>query len=228
MMKNKVMYIFSTITVFLFFSTPLQAKDLGVGGSVWEITEQDIRVRMSNDAAKVDWDAKNKEIIDDAGGFLDRQKKWSVPTAETDSKKLVDISQELTEDMMGYEPKEDGTFAKKVIFKKGYRFNPLERMNLDKGFVVINGKSEAQIKWAKSLHESMPGKFVFVSTDGLLSELNNNSEIPFYPVSEWLFVTAGVQRVPAVVGVSESRKDRLTVFEMALPYTVEKVIEAMK
>lgn len=221
--KSKVKYFLVSLIVFANIST---AKDLGIMGNVWDVTEQDFRVRMYEDASKVDWGKINNDLEVNAKGFIDRQKKWGVPVATENKIKLVDISQELTEDLMGYEPQADGSFKQIVLFKKGYRFNPLERMSFYKWFAMFDGNVDAQVEWAKSLHKEMPGRFVFVASDGKLSELNENLDLPVYPVNEWLFVTAGVEKTPAIVGVSKLSATKLTVAEFA-DLSIEQVKKVM-
>lgn len=228
MTKNTVRLKIITLSVIFASGAAYAGVNLGVKGETWPIAEQDLRVRMAEDAAKVDWKKINQEMVKDAKGFVDRQAKWDVPPATTDSVKLVDISQELTKDLMGYEAQPDGSLKEKVIFKKGYRFNPLERMAFPRWFAVFSGESKEQVEWAKELERKEPGRFVFMAVDGKISEIIKSSDMAIYPTNPWLFATAGVQRTPAIVGVAESNKTLLTVAEFAPPYSIERTKGAMK
>lgn len=207
------------------------AVDLGVQGSTWEIIEQDIRIRMSEDAAKVDWNKINNGIVDGAKEYVNRPKRWDVAIAQVDKVKLVDISQVLTQDFIVPKPLPGGAVENQVLYPKGYRLNPLDLLppsSFYKSYVIISAESEQQVDWANMLHKNHPGKYLFFTTDGVLDELADDLEMPLYPVDKWFFITAQVTKTPSIVGISKDNPKHLTVAEFAPPYTTEKAREVMK
>lgn len=214
----------------LFLVSHASAVDLGVQGSTWEIVEQDIRVRMSEDAAKVDWEKINDGVVESAREYVNRPTRWDVAVAQVDEIKLVDITQVLTEDFVVPKPLPEGGVENHVLYPKGYRLNPLDLLpvnSINQSYVIFSAESKEQLEWAKKLNKEHPSKFIYFTTDGIMDELTDVG-MAVYPVDKWFFITAQVNKTPSVVGVSSDNPKHLTVAEFAPPYSTEKTSEVIK
>jgi conjugal transfer pilus assembly protein TraW len=101
-----------------------------------------------------------------------------------------------------------------VFARAGDVFNPLEFLNFSKRLVFIDGRSEAQVQWAKDVLRSkgLPVKIILVA--GRPLELGRQWHSPVYFDQGGAIVRRlGLRRVPAVV--SQEGK-RLRVDEVAL------------
>ena len=219
------------LTLYAFFLVSHAfAVDLGVQGSTWEIVEQDIRVRMSEDAAKVDWEKINAGVVDSAREYVNRPTRWDVAVAQVDEVKLVDITQVLTEDFIVPKPLPGGGVENQVLFPKGYRLNPLDLLpasSINQSYVIFSAESKEQLEWAKKLNNEHPSKFIYFTTDGVMDELSGVG-MALYPVDKWFFITAQVNKTPSIVGVSSKNPKQLTVAAFAPPYSTKKASEVIK
>lgn len=219
------------LTLYAFFLVSHAfAVDLGVQGSTWEIVEQDIRVRMSEDAAKVDWKKINDGVVDSAREYVNRPTRWDVAAAQVDAVKLVDITQVLTEDFVVPKPLSGGRVENQVLYPKGYRLNPLDLLpasSINQPYVIFSAESNEQLEWAKKLNKEHPSQYIYFITDGVMDELTDVGMV-LYPVDKWFFITAQVNKTPSIVGVSSDNPKYLTVAEFAPPYSTKKTSEVIK
>ena len=135
-------YRFIIIAAFcVFIVTPawgVVTKDLGVAGRTYPIVEPDILTELQQQAAEIN-PGNNKEKI------VARIKKYQpaglhiLPRATEDKSKMVDMTYTLERNLT------DGDG--KVIYPRGYTFNPLHYVTFSGGLVVINGADPAQVKW---------------------------------------------------------------------------------
>ena len=134
----KLSILFSTIYV-VFGSWPAfgEAKNLGVAGKLYQVVEPDIATELEQQAVE-----KNHVEEDE---FLKRVRTYQpedlhpLPRAIEDRTFLVDMSYTLERDLV------DGNG--KVIYPKGFTFNPLDYVSFPGGLLVIDGDDPSQIKW---------------------------------------------------------------------------------
>ena len=112
-------------------------KDLGVVGETYPVVEPDVVAELKEEAAR-----KNR-FGDNA--FLERMKTYqpedihNLPRATMDRTFLVDMTYTLERDLL------DGDG--KVIYPKGFTFNPLDYVSFSGGMLVIDGSDPTQVRW---------------------------------------------------------------------------------
>lgn len=136
--NRKLSILFSTIYV-VFGAWPAfgEAKHLGVAGKLYQVVEPDIATELEQQAV-----AKNHVEEDE---FLNRVRTYQpedlhpLPRATEDRTFLVDMTYTLDKDLV------DGNG--KVIYPRGFTFNPLDYVSFLGGLLVIDGDDPSQIKW---------------------------------------------------------------------------------
>ncbi len=112
-------------------------KNLGVVGEMYPIVEPDVVAELKEQAAKT------KELSDDE--FREQIKSYQpenlhhLPRATRDRIFLVDMTYTIDRDLL------DGDG--KVIYPRGFTFNPLDYVSFSGGMLVIDGRDPTQVKW---------------------------------------------------------------------------------
>ncbi|MBM9615695.1 hypothetical protein JWJ90_15610 [Desulfobulbus rhabdoformis] len=136
-MNCKISFLFPTIFV-VFGACPAfgVVTNLGVIGDVYQVVEPDI-------AAELQQRAEQNHIEEDE--FLERVKTYQpedlhhLPRATEDRTFLVDTTYTLDHDLV------DGNG--KIIYPRGFTFNPLDYVSFPGGLLVIDWDDPSQIKW---------------------------------------------------------------------------------
>jgi conjugal transfer pilus assembly protein TraW len=129
--------IFSILTFVVLVGGPASGaiKNLGVVGETYPVVEPDVFAELKEEAAR-----KNR-FGDDA--FLERMKTYQpedihhLPRATMDRIFLVDMTYTLDRDLL------DGDG--KVIYPRGFTFNPLDYVSFSGGILVIDGNDPSQL-----------------------------------------------------------------------------------
>ncbi len=117
-MKKSVLAIMFLTGILLAASNVCgEIMDLGTVGRVYPIAEKDCLNEIREKAKKLDWEKIRDESIEMAKNYKP-ENLVKLPKATQDKTFLVDMSYTLGNDI----PDKDG----KIIYHKGYRFNPLE------------------------------------------------------------------------------------------------------
>jgi len=164
-----VKYKLHSFYIFIFLAFPLGAQattELEPAGAVYPVAEPDIRIDIKHKAAQK-WEQqkkKHQEKIDDYQPANLHQ----LPRAEQNRSFAVDMTYTLDRDLTD----KDG----KILYPKGYRFNPLNYMNFTIGLVVIDGDDPVQVSWFKESPYSSNHKMKLLLSGGhaqsMIPELN--------------------------------------------------------
>ncbi len=137
-MNCRISLLFPTIFVVLGVSPAFSTvKNLGVVGEVYQVVEPDLMIELKQQAVE------RSHVEEDA--FLERVKTYQpddlhpLPRAVEDRTFLVDMTYTLDLDLV------DGDG--KVIYPRGFTFNPLEYVSFPGGLLIIDGDDPSQIKW---------------------------------------------------------------------------------
>ena len=135
---NSNSFLLSTVIVVLAVTPALgMIKNLGTVGETYPIVEPDVVVELKEQAAKT------KKLSDDE--FREQMKSYQpedlhhLPRATRDRTFLVDMTYTLDRDLL------DGDG--KVIYPRGFTFNPLDYVSFSGGMLVIDGSDPMQVKW---------------------------------------------------------------------------------
>ncbi len=189
-MKIKVLIV--TMLLLSIFSSPLFAVELGVVGTTYPIIEKNAVTQMKDAAAQVDW-----------GKVLDRKKlekaihdfkpKVTVylPKASRERTRLVDISYTNPDDIRDVHGK--------LLYPKGYTFNPLDYVTFPNTIIVLNGADKDQVKWFKSLPNNTAIKVMLIVTDGSYFDLGEELGRPVFYMSSLIAKRFQLEYVPSII-----------------------------
>lgn len=162
------MNIFIFLAIFISLFGTIQAKDFGIQGQTFKITEENLLAVLGGkncDAStqKLE-DQKTKLIEELLSGKSPFHAVPGLKETEKDSSFLYDPSIEIQEDILDAEGK--------TIFSKGTKVNPLKDTLLEDGLLFFDGDNPKHIDWA----ERQVGEFKWVLVKGnpvKLGEIKN-------------------------------------------------------
>ena len=183
--------IFLSLTALFLVSAPVSGRDLGRYGAVYPIVEPDALAEMKKKAARVDW-----------GKYLDREKMArkireykpkelaKLPAARRERAFLADMSYTLDMDIP------DGKGG--ILYPKGYTFNPLDYVNLERTLVIINGNDKRQVEWFRNSLWNKDMNAMLLLTDGSYYTLGERLKRPVFYADRLLVTRLRLQAVPSV------------------------------
>ena len=202
------------------------AKDYGVQGTVFEIVEKDIRQALVESASEVDWNGVNDGIKAEAKTFLSRLPKRGFRVAEQTNTTWVDPSIVLTADTQAPLQQPDGTYAWKVLFAKGTRVNPLERVRPVTAMFLFDGSQPEQVELLKQVLQREPYRVVPVEAGaGDLSTLSEGLGRPIFHASDAMLARFQIRNLPSLLYPGEGERQLyLGVTAYAQPFSAQTVI----
>ncbi len=159
-MKYKLLSFY----IFIFLANPmgLQAiTELEPAGTVYPVVEPDVRIEMHEKAVQR-WKQKKKQYQENLHTYQPDNLQ-RLPRALRNRSFTVDMTYTLDRDLTGKD--------KKVLYPKGYKFNPLDYMHFTLGLVVIDGSDPAQVKWFKDSPYSSIHKMKLLLSGGYAQSL---------------------------------------------------------
>ncbi|MGA9535833.1 MAG: hypothetical protein WBR24_07975 [Desulfobacterales bacterium] len=152
----------------------VQAKNLGQAGPVYPIIETSVRQRQE----------PNQKRRSQSFAPL------SLPPALVETEQFLDLSYTVPQDITDA----DG----KVLYPKGYRFNPLEHRRF-RTMVVINGSDAKQMDWADSLEDAADPMTRIVITQGDKAAVSLRFKRRVYRLHPQVAQRYRITSVPAIV-----------------------------
>lgn len=148
--------------LFVLIAGKLVAEDLGVIGPTYPIQERDLievmqsrlkHMEQTGELAELQENYKQKVVA----GIERPRPVAGISTSETNKTFYIDPSFILDRDMVD----EHG----RIMFKAGYKVNPLDYAGLSKILVFFNGDDERQVVFVKRFIESadMPVKLILIA-----------------------------------------------------------------
>ena len=178
-------------------------KTLGVVGETYPIVEPDVVAELKEEVAKT-------KLSDDE--FSEQMKSYQpedlhhLPRATMDRTFLVDMTHTLDRDLL------DGDG--KVIYPRGFTFNPLDYVSFSGGMLVIDGSDPMQVKWFTKTHYANNHRIRLLLSGGyaykLIEELKRSVFYLTDEIADRLQLTA----VPSLV-IQQNKK--LQVREFLVP-----------
>jgi len=198
--------IFSILIFVVLVSGPAcgAIKNIGVVGETYPVGEPDVVAELKEEAAK-----KNRFGDDE---FLERMKTYQpedihhLPRATMDRTFLVDMTYTLERDLL------DGDG--KVIYPRGFTFNPLDYVSFSGGILVIDGNDPAQLRWVKKTSYADNHQVRLLLSDGYAYELIKQLKRSVFYLTDEI---AGRMQLSAAPALIIQKGDRLQVREFLVP-----------
>ena len=139
-------------------AAPASAADLGVHGTVWQITEANLLDRIAQELGKAEQDGRLARFNGQVKGQLlsayTSQPALSLARVARPSSRLFDPSLTVLRDIRDHK----GT----LIAAAGTRVNPLDRLPLSATLIFVDGRDEDQLGFALGY----PGRTKIILTGG--------------------------------------------------------------
>ncbi len=175
------------LTLLLFCSANLSAKDFGVFGATFVIQEEDLIVVLQERLAKAK--LEEKQILELQDAFIESVKNpkgKKLPKAIYPRIFEFDPTLCMQEDIKD----QDG----KIIVSKGMQFNPLNSIVLRNGLLFFDGNDKKQLAWAKQLQ----GLWVLTAGNPLEVESRENRPV-YFDQAGYLTSKLKIESLPARV-----------------------------
>lgn len=193
------------VIIYLMTANPLFAafRNLGAAGDTYPVNEPDIMEQFRNGAAG------RAKLLEE----LRRQIKDHRPRdlhhlsrAERNSTFMVDISIIQDENIVDTEGK--------IIYPKGYRFNPLKYITLPGAMVVIDGDDPEQVEWFRKSPYSGDRRVRLLLSGGQAPDLIDKLQRPVFYLTNNIASRLQLGSVPSLV-IQKGKK--IQVQEFYLP-----------
>jgi conjugal transfer pilus assembly protein TraW len=210
------------------FVATAHAKDLGTQGTVWPITEIDIRQLMMESAARADWSAAEDEVKSSAQQYLATLPKrdyTSPPKTRTD---WMDPSVVITSDIQAPIKQADGSYAWQVLAAKGTKANPLVSYRPVTAMLLFDGANEQQLAAVKKVMAIENERIVPTEAGrGDLKKVNEALGRPVFYASDAMLQRFQIKYLPALIYPGYGAQElMLGVTSFAAPYPYEDILTA--
>lgn len=201
------------------------ARDLGVHGTVFEIIEPDFRMAMVASAAQVDWEAIERDRRESVDRYLSEQKNYQLPTAERTTLVWTDMTVTVKEDVRVPVKTASGEYEEQLLYAKGDRVNPLERIMPTQALLLFDGRSAEQAHFAKGVAQVYGvGVALLDTSGGHPGARSEEFQQPVFAPNDWLISRFGVQSVPSLIFPGKPNGEpRIGVLSLAAPYRVDVI-----
>jgi len=204
------------------------AKDYGVQGNLWPITEVDVRQLIIGQAANVDWSKPQAQLKESAKNYLENLPKRRLPLAETTETTWFDPSIVLTSDIQVPVKQPDGSYVWTLMYPKGTRVNPLEKYRPVTAMLFFDGSQEDQVKMVQEVLLKEPNRIIVVEAGGGdLKALNETLKRPVFYGHDALINRFQVKYLPTLVYAGEgAEQNYLGITSFAAPFDANQVVQS--
>lgn len=156
MFKIQNLKIFIVVLMFFYFISICVAETIGINGATYPIAEPDAYEELMTKVKSINWN----KIVKDYKTDVEKVKKvsFSLGRAKEDRAFYIDPTYTLQFDIMD----ENG----KIIYPKGYSFNPLDYISFPYYLVFFDGTSITEVAWLKKQEWLNNWNVVFILTKG--------------------------------------------------------------
>ena len=186
----------------LTWATPTLAvhRQLETVGRTYPIVEPDILEELRQNATGIDVDA-----LRDQHDRYQPSNLHKLPRAAADRVFTVDMTYTLDHDIQDEQ--------ERLLYPRGYTFNPLQYATLTGGLVVIDGSDPQQLDWFKASSYYQNHRAILLLTDGFAPKLKAELQRSVYYLTHDIAARLHLQAVPSVV---IEQDNKLTVREVRL------------
>jgi conjugal transfer pilus assembly protein TraW len=173
------------------------AKDYGIQGVTYEITEKDFLKELQEKLQEAQKSGKLAKFQDDV-------KKQMI--SSVNSPKAVEgitkatFAREWYFDPSVSKPTDLADQNGQVFYRAGTKVNPLDYMSFTKTLIFIDGDDEAQVRWALEQNKIKKSKTKIILVRGRVIDLMRQKKVRLYFDQQGTLTTKfGIKAVPATV-----------------------------
>jgi conjugal transfer pilus assembly protein TraW len=199
------------LLLLLFSSKAVVAKDYGIHGTTYQISEKDFLKDISEKLQAAQKDGKLAKFQND----LKTQMVTSVNSPKgVDGITKASTNREWFFDPSISKPTDLADQTGKVFYRAGTKVNPLDYISMTQALIFIDGDDEIQVKWALKQYKQLKSKAKIILIRGKIIDLMRAKKVRFYfDQGGNLTSKFSIKAVPAVV---EQEGKMLKVREVAL------------
>jgi conjugal transfer pilus assembly protein TraW len=172
------------------------AKDLGVQGQIWPITEIDFRQLMLESASKADLNKVQTSV----NNFFDTFPRRVLPSPDKTNTRYIDPSITVSNDIKAPVMDAQGNYQWTTLYTKGQRVNPLEKQRPLTAMLYFDGGNEEQVKFVKAAMANNPMRIIPVETAGAnVKNLSKAFSRPVFYANEEMMARFRVSELPALL-----------------------------
>ncbi len=182
----RVILILSLIVIFVSYSF---SETVGITGKVYPIEEKDAYEEILQRAQKIKWsmiERKFKETVKD-----NLVVNYNLRKAKDDRIFYVDPTYTLPVDMVDAEGR--------IIYPKGFTFNPLDYVVFREKLVFINGNSVDEINWLKKQPLLYDYNTLVIVTSGDVFKVSSLLNKVAYRANDRIIERFKIQSTPTIV-----------------------------
>lgn len=171
------------------------AKDLGVFGQTFVISEMDfmayIQQKMASMQENGEWKRVQRQFKKTVKKHIDRPNPLNLPRATSDRVWLFNPSVTVPYDVRNAE----GT----IIIPKGTTVNPLDRVNLSSTLLLFNGDDNEQLAWVIE-EQAKHSKVKLILTSGSIKQtVHQMKQAVYFDLNGFLCEKFKIKHMPALV-----------------------------
>lgn len=182
----------SSLLLLIVLEDAAYARDLGVVGTTYPVSEKDALQEIEERARQIDWGKYlNKDKMKKVLTNFKPEDMAVLKTAERSKTFTVDMTYTLEHDIP------DGKGG--ILYPKGYTFNPLDYVVFPNTLVFINGSDRRQLEWFKASAYYKNHEVMLLITGGPFHELSEELKRPVYYAKKKIVERLRLKAVPSVV-----------------------------
>jgi len=199
------------LLLLLFSSKAVVAKDYGIQGATYQITEKDFLKDIQEKLQAAQKDGKLAKFQNDL--------KTQMVTSVNSPKGVEGITKASTNrewffDPSVSKPTDLADQTGKVFYRAGTKVNPLDYISMTQALIFIDGDDETQVKWALKQYKQLKSKAKIILIRGKIIDLMRVKKVRLYfDQGGNLINKFSIKAVPAVV---EQEGKMLKVRDVAL------------
>lgn len=215
------------------FVIPVQARDLGAEGQVFEPIEEDMRIMLMRLLARQDWSESTAQLEDSAKSYTKNLPAYFLPRADKTETVWKDVGIVVTEDI----------YLPWVDWQNGSVFEPEQRLAVEKGtylnpiaklpsaaierLFLFDATDPDQLSFAKELMRLDIPQLHFMLVAGDLGELSQEMNRPIYHPTPTMLEKFHVKAVPTLIGFGRGQhQGHMAVTAFKIPTEAASVKQA--
>jgi hypothetical protein len=209
---NKVIFSFLIVFFFFFSKTNGFTKEFG---KTYDIIEPDAYEEILNAAKKINFE-KYKKALQKRIKELAVINEFNLPYARETQTRYYEPQFELPFDIRDANGR--------VIYPKGFTFNPLQYMKLYGMFIFFDARDALQLNWLKNGGYTKRLDVMLIAVRGDIIEAEKILKVPVYKATQSILERFDVKKIPSII---RQNRNFLEITEVGIK-DVEKIAYRQK